>query len=104
MTFGEAITKMQRGSFVAREAWNGKNMFIYITEGMRTPVETLCDRPLKAVMYRRKLDQTDAVQNVTVRPHIDMIDAQGCLVCGWLASQTDMLADDWFVREYAQNV
>ena len=36
-------------------------------------------------------------------PHIDMFTEQRTIVCGWLASQTDMTADDWYVRDYAQN-
>ena len=35
------------------------------------------------------------VPTITVGGHIDMRAADGSLVVGWLASQTDMLADDW---------
>lgn len=34
---------------------------------------------------------------VRLLPHIDMRAADGSMVIGWLASQTDMLADDWLV-------
>ena len=33
----------------------------------------------------------------TLNPHIDMRTADGTMVIGWLASQTDMLAEDWVV-------
>jgi hypothetical protein len=32
---------------------------------------------------------------VKICPHIDMKAADGSYVVGWLASQTDMLAEDW---------
>jgi hypothetical protein len=36
---------------------------------------------------------------VKICPHIDMKAADGSYVVGWLASQTDMLAEDWDVVE-----
>lgn len=101
MTFGEAIEKMRRGAFVAREGWNGKNMFIYLTGSSKVPAGELRGNARAAAAYRAELDGAD--HDVVIRSHIDMMDATGCVVCGWLANQTDMLADDWYVREYAQN-
>lgn len=34
---------------------------------------------------------------VCIDPHIDMYTAKGTMQPGWLASQADMLADDWMV-------
>jgi len=34
-----------------------------------------------------------------ILPHLDMKTADGSIQIGWLASQTDMLADDWRVVE-----
>ncbi len=34
---------------------------------------------------------------IELLPHIDMRSADGSMVIGWLASQTDMLADDWLI-------
>ena len=36
-------------------------------------------------------------EDVRLLPHIDMRAADGSMVIGWLASQTDMLAEDWMV-------
>lgn len=102
MKFGEAVEKMRRGAFVAREGWNGKNMFIYITGSSKVSAAELRGNARAAAAYRAELDGTD--HDVVIRSHIDMMDATGSIVCGWLASQTDMLADDWYVREYAQNM
>jgi hypothetical protein len=51
---------------------------------------------------QRKLVNSHCVNSkgeVTICPHIDMKAADGSLVIGWLASQTDMLAEDWIVVE-----
>ena len=43
-----------------------------------------------------------ALQNggtVKVMPYVTMKTANGAIVMGWLASQTDMLAEDWEVVE-----
>ncbi|PNK41176.1 hypothetical protein CBR59_32765, partial [Bacillus thuringiensis] len=33
MSFGQAIVALVQGKNVAREGWNGKNMFLYLIEG-----------------------------------------------------------------------
>lgn len=84
MKFGEAIEALKQGKKVSREGWNGKNMFlVYVRE---TPdVYTAEGTPyFKA-----------GVINTTINAHIDMYTADGNMQPGWLASQTDMLAEDW---------
>ena len=107
MTFGEAIERMKDGAFVAREGWNGKKQFIYMTEGSTVPKKSLKARSISAVQHWDLINHLDTDKEhtqVEIAPHIDMINMQGQIVCGWLASQTDMIATDWFVWEYAQNV
>ena len=41
MTFGDAIEAMKHGKRVARKGWNGKGMYIYITEGYRINLDSL---------------------------------------------------------------
>ena len=109
MTFGEALQKMEAGAFVAREGWNGKNQFIYMTEGSIPTVRELRGRAKAAAHFYDMcigpllLDQNPKEAIVPVQPHIDMFTEQRTIVCGWLASQTDMTATDWYVRDYAQN-
>lgn len=47
----------------------------------------------------KKFYQNEKQDTVTINPHIDMKAADGAYVTGWFASQTDMLADDWYVVE-----
>jgi hypothetical protein len=70
--FGGALAALKSGKYVARAGWNGKNMWL----GLQVP---------------------DANSKMSL-PYIYMCTAQGDLV-PWLASQTDMLADDWSVIE-----
>lgn len=94
MTFGGALELLKMGFKVARKGWNGKGMFIYMQDGSYPYFHQLKED------VQRKLVDTNCVNKsgaVTICPHIDMKAADGSLVIGWLASQTDMLADDWIV-------
>ena len=80
MDFGEAIKALKEGKKVARKGWNGKGMYLYLADG-----ELL----------------TDAIGDYSF-PFVDSVvmktaDDKYCI--GWLASQTDMLAEDWQVVE-----
>lgn len=83
MDFGDAIRAMKAGKRVAREGWNGKGMFLFLVNGSTFTVNR---EPLLSIMGEGTQVQYHA--------HIDMKTAQGYVV-PWLASQADMLADDW---------
>ena len=94
MTFGGALELLKMGFKVARKGWNGKGMFIYLQDGSYPYFHQL-----KEDVQRKLVDSncTNDSGVVTICPHIDMKAADGSIVIGWLASQTDMLADDWVV-------
>jgi hypothetical protein len=81
--FDDVITGLKEGRRYARQGWNGKRMFIFLVNGSNFTVNR---EPLLSILGEGA--------NATYRPHIDMKDAEGKIV-PWLASQTDMLADDW---------
>ncbi len=83
MNFGQAIESLKDGKRVSRSGWNGKGMFLFLVNGSNFIVNR---EPLLSIMGEGAV--------VTYRPHIDMKDAEGKVV-PWLASQTDMLAEDW---------
>lgn len=97
MTFSEALEALNRGAFVTREGWNGKGMFIYKVEASDTTYEQLRGRCKEAIQYVYSKDSEMHAANETVHinAHIDMKAADGSIVIGWLASQTDLLAEDW---------
>jgi hypothetical protein len=87
MNFGEAIAHLKGGKRVAREGWNGKGMFLIYVPG------TIDAKLNEGTPYQMALQSNI----VTINPHIDMYTAAGEFQPGWLASQTDMLAEDWTV-------
>lgn len=100
MDFGQALDAMKAGYPVAREGWNGKGMHIYLTRGSQDAARGAV-RSTNADAERNGInpalfDQGDA-DTVTRLPRIDMLTASGAILNGWLASQTDMLAEDWTI-------
>ena len=94
MDFGGAIRALKQGSRVAREGWNGKGMWLAYTPGSEFAPEFV--KLGHAAAFRAKEAPNEIVR---LLPHIDMRAADGSMVIGWLASQTDMLAEDWVVVE-----
>ncbi len=67
--YGWALDRIKDGRKVAREGWNGKEMYIRLRPGKPEAIPPL-------------------------QPYIEMMTVQGSLV-PWLCSQTDGLAEDW---------
>ena len=83
MNFGEALAAIKAGKRVARAGWNGKGMFLFLVPGSTFTVNR---EPLLSIMGEGTQVQYHA--------HIDMKTAQGYVV-PWLASQADLLSEDW---------
>ncbi|AYO86317.1 DUF2829 domain-containing protein [Methylobacterium brachiatum] len=91
MSFGDAIRALKNGERVCRAGWNGKSMWLALTPGHLN---------LPAASFWNPHNRAFAEQNggaATVLPAITMKTATGEILMGWLASQTDMLAEDWMV-------
>jgi hypothetical protein len=91
-SFGMAIAHLKDGKRVARAGWNGKGMWlILIQAGLTAEEESYADVPGQT--YEVYLDDRMAgIQKLL--PWIGMKTADNGFV-PWLASQTDMLAEDW---------
>lgn len=85
--FGWAIQQLKLGKKVARSGWNGKGMFIFLVQGSRFEV----NRPPLLGIYPEGTV-------IDYQPHIDMKTADNTVV-PWLASQSDVLAEDWEIVE-----
>lgn len=83
MDFSDALRIVKGGGRVAREGWNGKNMFIFLVPGSRFKVNR---EPLMSILGEGT--------EVDYHGHVDMRTATGQIV-PWLPSQTDLLAEDW---------
>lgn len=80
MNFGEALEKLKQGKKVCRKGWNGKGIFIELQ------VPDVNSKMTHPYIY---IDTTGLQTNNPDAPK-DRVP--------WLASQTDMLADDWEVK------
>jgi hypothetical protein len=93
MKFGEAITLLNAGHPITRQGWNGKGMFLVKAGGYSVPAE---DARPNGIITKEFL-KGRGLTHLEILPHIDMWTAQNTYLAGWLASQSDMLADDWMV-------
>ena len=93
--FGEAIAAMKEGKRVARKGWNGKGMWLSLSG----PVE---GRKISADKFWSKHTARFAEEqggSAEVLPCIIMKTADDKILMGWLASQSDMLSEDWVILD-----
>ena len=94
MNFGQALEALKDGKKVRRLGWNGKGMFIALMSGI--------DIPHGMINGRTKAHLDGVLEDgepLRSQPYIAMWTAQRTWLPGWLASQSDMLADDWELAE-----
>lgn len=95
LTFGDAIAALKEGKRVARDGWNGKGMFLFLlpaNDGI--PTKVIHDPALRAVIESEIGGDTfDALGSIR------MFTADKKILTGWLASQTDMLSEDWVILD-----
>lgn len=89
--FGEAIRALKAGKKVCRSGWNGKGMFLFLLPAGTIPKTAIHDPKLKEVLENTGKDHFEALGSIRMKTADDKI------LTGWLASQTDMLSDDWMV-------
>ena len=92
LSFGAAIALMKKGKKVARKGWNGKGMYVWIMPGSTV-------KGCKNIVDPHLADIDKAEGEIRFLGSIRMRTATGDVLTGWLASQTDMLAEDWLVVE-----
>lgn len=100
-TFGQALESLKRGHLVTRKGWNGKGMFIFMrpedclsTEKVVNHVKSLPESFKKWIANNYGDSEIDKIKFTA---YLCMKAADGTVVNGWLASQTDMLANDWMI-------
>lgn len=97
MTFGHAIEALKKGLRVARQGWNGKGMWLAYMSGMTLPPYNTQGTDRKVNDRTAKFIGEDTP--LETLPYIAMWTADKKWLPGWLASQTDMLAEDWMIVE-----
>jgi len=84
MKFGEAIEKCKQGAKIQREGWNGKAQYVELAT---------------CVSYKNAEGEIVNVDHAAIgNQALAFVGTSGVQI-GWLASQADMLAEDWRVVE-----
>lgn len=83
MTFGEAINKVKEGAKIARKGWNGKNQYVELAT---------------RISYMNVQGEVVNCEHEAIGNNALAFVGTSGVQIGWLASQADMLANDWEVR------
>jgi hypothetical protein len=92
LTFGQALDALKLGKRIAREGWNGKGMWLFLLPAGKVPLRIVHDPALKAVVEANG-GEIEALASIRMKT------ADNKILTGWLASQTDMLTDDWTILD-----
>lgn len=84
MSFGLALEAVKMGEAIARKGWNGKDQFVYLVDG--TDLQNALKYGYGEYVGEPTITSTLAIK--TSSNHIQI---------GWLATQSDMLAEDWYI-------
>lgn len=93
MTFGMAIEAMKRGKKVCRKGWNGKGMYLWLLPADNVKAEWCKEGHLKALAEQNG-GEFECLASIRMKT------ADNKVLTGWLASQTDMLSEDWMIVEF----
>ncbi len=109
MNFGLAIEALKDGKMVSRAGWNGKGMFVFMRPSDEISLNTVMfnvksiPQSVKDFLSRKtdpsKEDRLNGESRIKFCSYLCMYAADGSIVNGWLASQTDMLAEDWGILD-----
>lgn len=92
MTFGFAIEALKKGLKVARKGWNGKGMYLWLKHAIIIKSDWCKDPMLKEIVDANG-GETEALGTICMKT------ADNKILSGWLASQTDVLSEDWVIIE-----
>lgn len=92
LNFGQAIEALKAGKRVSRSGWNGKGMYLWLLPAANVKAEW-CREP------HLKMQAEANGGSIECLGSIRMMTADRKVLTGWLASQTDILAEDWTILE-----
>ncbi len=93
--FSEALRRLKDGAKLCRTGWNGKGMWIVLMPALSLPPYNSQEPGAKVNDRTAKHIGKDTPLNS--QPYIVMWTAQQTWQPGWLASQNDLLAEDWMI-------
>lgn len=89
-SFGQAVESLKHGKCVARKGWNGKGMFLWLKHGTMVKSEWCHDTRLQNIAIKNG-GEIEALGTICMKT------ADNKILTGWLASQTDILSNDWIL-------
>ena len=108
LSFGAALEVAKAGGRIARQGWNGKGMFVFMRPADELNISFVVDKvkslPDSVKKYfeqdildefGQRIEVIEESDTVKFTAYLCMKAADGTIVNGWLASQTDMLSNDW---------
>lgn len=84
MSFGQAIEAAKQGKKIARSGWNGKKQYVELAY---------------CISYKNSSGEIVNVNHCNIGNKALAFVGTSGVQMGWLASQADMLADDWYIVE-----
>lgn len=90
--FGEAIEALKEGKKVQREGWNGKGMYLWLKPAVVVQSEW-CKDPILKEIADNNGGEIEALGTICM--YTTNSSGRKAILTGWLASQTDMLSNDW---------
>lgn len=80
--FDEVIRALKRGYKASRKGWNGKGQYIELATG---------------ISYKNMNGEIINAEHLAIGSEAIAFNGTSGVQIGWLASQADMLATDWFI-------
>lgn len=109
VNYGVALEAAKEGKRIARQGWNGKGMFVFQRAADELTIDfmvhTVKSLPQSVKDYfarqtdPEKEDRLNGDDKIKFLPYLCMKAADNSIVNGWLASQTDMLSNDWVILD-----
>ena len=108
LNFGQALEALKKGKLVARKGWNGKSMFLFIRPADKLTTSFIPNVKSLPQSVKNWIDENiddkvntgePGLQEVHFGSYICMKAADNSIVNGWLASQTDLLSEDWEILD-----
>lgn len=90
--FGVALCWAKKGRRIARAGWNGKGMYLWYMPAATVKAEW-CREPHLKALAEANGGEVECLGTMRMKT------ADGKVLTGWAASQTDMMATDWYVLE-----
>ena len=107
LSFGEALTEVQAGQLIRRSGWNGKNMFVFQRPEDSLEVEMIVHKikslpqSVKDYFAQQNEKGLDGSAKIKFQSYLCLKNPDDSIVNGWVASQSDIVADDWEVVNLA---